>query len=329
MSENGNTDNRLEQYSELEDLLAQAGKLGIKALPGRDLVRLGQLYRRAAAELSIARTQGIDGKRIEYLNSIVGRSYEYVYHVIRKPYPSLKNFYLNEFPQVFRKNLQFIGSAFLLFILAALFSGMMVVRDPGKADIILGPTATAAIENVAQRHVGTKDWMPKETRPLVSAQIIGNNVRVSIMAFAMGIFACLPTLIVLFYNGLFLGVIGGAVVAKGPHIALGFYSFVAPHGVIELTAIFIAAGAGLLLGWNLLCPGIYSRKNALRLAGRDAFVLVVGVTSMLLIAGLIEAFFSPTMLPNPFKLSVALVLGVMLYTYLFTCGREVVVDKQG
>lgn len=320
MNMNNNTDSVLEQYSELEKLLDQAGKLGIAALSGKDLMRLGQLYRRAAADLSVARTQGLDTRRIEYLNSVVGRSYEYVYHIIRKPYPSVRHFYSYEFPHVFRKNLQYIFTAFMIFIIAALYSGMVVVRDPGVADTIV-PSSVSAIESISERHIGTKDWMPREARPIISAEIIGNNIRVSVFAFVSGIIFCIPTLYIVFQNGLFLGVIGGAIVTKGPHIALGFYSFVAPHGVFELPAIFIAAGAGLLLGWKLLCPGIYSRKDAMRLAGRDAFVLVVGVASMLLIAGLIEAFFSPTMLPNPLKLSVALVLAVILFTYLFTCGK--------
>ncbi len=318
---NDATNKASEEYSDLENLLQQAGKLGIGALSGRDLMRLGRLYRKAAADLSTARTQGVDPARIEYLNSLVGRSYEYVYHAVRRPFPSLRRFYVYEFPQVFRKDLAFILSAFLIFVIAALYSGLMVVRDPGVADTIV-PSSISAIESISERHIGTKDWMPREMRPLISAQIIGNNIRVAILAFVCGILLCLPTLYIVFQNGLFLGVIGGAIISKGPHIALGFYSFVAPHGVLELPAIFIAAGAGLLLGWRLICPGNYSRKDALRMAGRDAFVLVVGVASMLLMAGLIEAFFSPTMLPNALKLSVAFVLFAILLIYLFTCGKE-------
>ena len=150
----------------------------------------------------------------------------------------------------------------------------------------------------------------------------GNNVKVTMIAFATGIAAGVGTFMILFYNGLMLGVVGAAVAARGPHVAWGFWSFVAPHGVIELTAIFIAGGAGLMLGWAVLSPGEYTRSTALKLVGREAFKLMLGVASMLLVAGIVEGFLSPSMLPNAVKLSCAAVLGTALYSYLFMAGKK-------
>jgi uncharacterized membrane protein SpoIIM required for sporulation len=238
-----------------------------------------------------------------------------------KGWPSILNFFTKDFPQSFRKNLQFIFTAFIITIIAALFAFGVVKSDPGKADVVLGPGASSMVDTIAQRHTGHKNWMPEEDRPIMSSFIMTNNLRVAGMAFATGIFGGIITVSIMFYNGLMLGVVGAVVMSRGSAVALSFWSFVAPHGVIELTAIFIAGGAGLMLGWALLNPGIHTRVVALKLAGREAFKLVAGVAVMLVIAGLIEGFFSPSMAPEAIKLSVAAMLAVSLYSYLFLAGK--------
>src|SRR5206468_8310300 len=116
-----------------------------------------------------------------------------------------------------------------------------------------------------------------------------------------------------------LGVVAEAVARHGT--ALQFWGFVAPHGVIELPAIFVAGGAGLMLGYALVNPGEYSRRTAVSLAGRDAVLLIFGVVAMLVIAGIIEAFFSPTLIPPVFKLLVAAVTFTAEATYFIVAGR--------
>lgn len=312
----------INNFCELEILLGKIESGGLKRLAGDEVLQFGHQYRRAVSALSAARSQGVQDAYIEYLNQLVSRAYGHIYVAESKGWPSVKNFFTKEFPQSFRRNLLFILTAFLVTLIASLFAFGVVISDPGKADVVLGPQASTSIESIAQRHTGHKNWMPEEERPVMSSFIMINNIRVAGLAFATGILGGIFTLAIMFYNGLMLGVVGAVVSQHGASVALGFWSFVAPHGVIELTAIFIAGGAGLMLGWALLNPGNYTRGTALKLAGREAFKLILGVAVMLVIAGLIEGFFSPSMAPDKLKLAVALMLGISLYSYLFMAGKD-------
>lgn len=311
-----------ESVKQLEQLLLRVDSQGLRSLSGRELLEFGQLYRRAVSELSTARSRGFDQRRIEYLNQLVSRAYGHIYVAESKGWPSILGFFRKEFPQSFRRNLLFIAAAFAITLCAAAFAYGVVSRDPGLADVVLGPGTSSTIDSIAQRHMGSQNWMPEEMRPVMSSFIMVNNIKVAATAFATGIFAGVFTVVVLFYNGLMLGVIGAAVADRGADIAFGFWSFVAPHGVIELTAIFIAGGAGLMLGWAILCPGNYTRRVALKLTARDAFTLILGVAAMLAVAGVIEGFFSPAVEVEAVKFPVAFMLGSALFVYLFLAGRE-------
>ncbi|HUV05546.1 MAG TPA: stage II sporulation protein M [Armatimonadota bacterium] len=314
-----NDDRSIEQF---EQMLRSIESKGLRSLSSAEVLAFGHLYRRAASALSTARSRGVHDAQIEYLNQLVSRAYGHIYVAESKGWPSVRNFFRKEFPQTFRRNLPFIAAAFVISIGAAFFAFGVVRHDPGKADVVLGPGTSDIIDSIAERHTGEKNWMPEEMRPVMSSFIMINNIRVAALAFSTGILGGLLTFAILFYNGLMLGVLGAAVTARGPDIALSFWGFVAPHGVIELTAIFISGGAGLMLGWALLSPGEYTRGVALKLAGREAFKLILGVASMLVVAGIIEGFFSPAVLPEELKLVVAAMLSVCLFSYLFLAGKE-------
>ena len=316
-----------DNFQKLEEYLKTIEARGLQELNSRDVLMFGSLYRRAVSSLSRARSQGVDNRRIEYLNGLVARSYGYIYTTEPKGYMSIITFFKSEFPQTFRKNLHFIVAAFIITIVAGLFAYGTVLRNPSKADIILGPGSQDMLEQIATRHQGNKNWMPAEQRPVMSSYIIVNNIKVCIIAFSTGILAGVGTCAILMYNGFMLGVVAAAVRSYGAHVTLGFWSFVAPHGVIELTAIFISGGAGLMLGWALLCPGRYTRLTALKVAGREAIVLMLGVGAMLIVAGTIEGYFSPSMTPNAVKLSFAAIVGFIEYYYLLTSGRQQTVSK--
>ena len=138
-------------------------------------------------------------------------------------------------------------------------------------------------------------------------------------AFASGITAGIGTLYMLFFNGMMIGVIGTACATYGMSVAL--WSFVSPHGVLELPAIFIAGGAGLRLAQALLFPGALSRRDSLAVGGTEAVRLLVGVIPMLIVAGTIEAFFSPSSTPAPLKFAAAAVIFTLLLAYLWSGSR--------
>jgi uncharacterized membrane protein SpoIIM required for sporulation len=147
-----------------------------------------------------------------------------------------------------------------------------------------------------------------------------NNMSVSFTTFALGITAGLGTIYMMAFNGLLIGVIGMACGLAGMSVQL--WSFVAPHGVLELPAIFIAGGAGLRIAQGLLFPGLLPRRESLARAGVEAVQLVLGTIPILIIAGVIEAFVSPTALPVPLKFSMAAALFVLLGAYLFGLSRK-------
>ena len=141
------------------------------------------------------------------------------------------------------------------------------------------------------------------------------------MAFAGGVSGGLLTVYALVMNGLILGGLLGLTSHYG--IGMDLATFVIGHGVIELSVIFIAGGSGLMLGWALLRPGLMRRRDALAQAARKAVQLLGGAIPLLVIAGSIEGFISPSeTIPMEVKWSVGIVSGILLYSYLFFAGRE-------
>jgi uncharacterized membrane protein SpoIIM required for sporulation len=142
-----------------------------------------------------------------------------------------------------------------------------------------------------------------------------NNISVGFTTFAFGITGGLGVIYMMIFNGLLIGVIGMACHLSG--MSLPFWSFVAPHGVLELPAIFIAGAAGFRIAQGLLFPGVLPRRDSLARAGSEAVQMLVGTVPILVIAGLIEAFVSPTELAIPLKFTMAGALFVLLNLYLF------------
>jgi uncharacterized membrane protein SpoIIM required for sporulation len=152
-------------------------------------------------------------------------------------------------------------------------------------------------------------------KPVASSTIMTNNLGVAFTTFAAGITGGLGTIYMMIFNGLLIGVIGTACWFSG--MSLQLWSFVAPHGVLELPAIFIAGGAGLRLAYGLLFPGFLSRREALARAGTESVKLLLGVVPILMIAAVIEAFVSPTGLAVALKFGMAAALFGLLVAYLF------------
>jgi uncharacterized membrane protein SpoIIM required for sporulation len=225
------------------------------------------------------------------------------------------NFFTETYPAAFRRHLRHCALALLLFIIGGLVGAVLTYQNPDFKVKILGPKM---VETIDKHEMWTQSIVG--VKPLASSTIMTNNISVGFLAFAFGITAGIGTIYMLAFNGLLIGVVGVACGLSG--MSIQFWSFVAPHGVLELPAIFIAGGAGLRIAQGLLFPGILPRRDSLARAGSEAVQLLLGTVPILIIAGLIEAFISPTGLAVSLKFTFASALFVLLNLYLFGVGRK-------
>jgi len=311
------------EWQRLQELLARGKAEGFNRLSADEIVEFGKWYRRVAAELSYQRTRAAEPARIAFLNNLYGECYAHVYTAPRRPWPSAVHFFTADFPRTYRKHGIWMGIAALLFFLPAIISFAVTWHDSALAAQVLPAELFESIAEQVERHQEIKDWLPIKKGIPDSTFLMTHNIQVSMLAYAGGMSAGILTLILLIQNGIMLGVLGAGVGLHSVKTATSFWGFVAPHGVIELSAIYIAGGAGLVLAYALVNPGIYPRRIALRNAGKDTLILMLGLAAMLVVAGCVEAFFSPRPIDPIYKFVVAGVLAALLYSYLLLAGRRV------
>lgn len=301
-------------WSRLETLIGRSGRRGVAVFNHLELQELGLLYRQTASDLAVVREDVTSRQLAAYLNHLLGRAHNLIYMGKRPKLMEAVQFYIG-YPRIFREMLPQTTLAFLLFAVAGLVGWAVTLHDPAFSYQLLGPQMIESIE----RH---KMWTESivTVKPIAASAILTNNLSVSFATFAMGITAGIGTVWMLILNGLMIGVVGAATWRAG--MAMQLWSFVAPHGVLELPAIFIAGGAGLELARGMLFPGLLWRGESLTRAGRRATRLVLGIVPMLILAGIIEGFLSPSELAVPLKFLLATVLFILLVLYLRSARGE-------
>jgi uncharacterized membrane protein SpoIIM required for sporulation len=305
---------RQSHWKRLEQLLDQVKDRSLRSLTRAELQELGLLYRQAAADLSTLREDATGKSYARTLNLLLSRAHNTIYAGEKSSARGILHFYRHTYPRIFRDNLKLITLAFLLFAVGAAVGTLLTLTRPEYMRYFLGPHMMETIE----RH---KMWTDSvvTVSPAASSGIMTNNIAVSFIMFAWGITAGAGTVLSLVYNGILMGVIGVACWLND--MSLSLWSFVAPHGVLELPAIFIAGGSGLRLAQGLLFPGLLSRQDSLAKAGGEAVRLLVGVVPILIVAGLIEGFISPSSLGWQWKFALAGSVAVIFFNYLFFCAR--------
>jgi uncharacterized membrane protein SpoIIM required for sporulation len=309
--------NRQAAWRRLEALLATAER-DMRSLSPADVTELGRLYRATTSDLALAQ-RDFPGHRVTlFLNQLVARAHAVVYRSEPAAARRLWQFVTRTYPRLFRRLAPFIAAAALLFFGPALVAGLLLSAQPDAARSVL-PAGVHSVIPMVERGQLWIDLPPAE-RPFSATFIMTNNIQVSILAFAGGVLAGLPTAYVLLSNGLILGGLLGLTTAYG--LGAELVSFVIGHGVIELSVICFAGGAGLRLGWAVLRPGLRRRQDALALAGRESVALLAGCVPLLLLAGIIEGFISPAeSLPGLVKAAVGVLTGAILYAYLLLAGH--------
>ena len=305
-------------WQKLEDLLEVVDKSGLKGLERDNLQELGRLYRAASADLSRARAMKLSGEVQMYLNNLVVRAHNQVYQSKRNRLSDFWRFFAHGFPLLVQQNILYVVAAFLFFLIPAAGCYGETLKDVHFGQMELAPHHPLVSDEMWHLIEKKQMWTDgvQDSSPAMASLIATNNIKVAIMAFAFGITFGIGTVLVLLLNGVSIGTVFG--VCYGYGMADKLATFVAGHGVIELTAIFISGGAGLLVGKSLLFPGQYKRIDSLKLSVRPACGMFAGCIWLLLIAGSIEGFISPrTDIPAEIKYGVSLATAVSLLLYLF------------
>ena len=279
-----------------------------------ELQELGLLYRQIAADLAALREDRGSVHFARYLNQLLARAHNIIYSARKTSPRAILEFFAVTYPRVFRKNWGFVRIALLIFAISGVVGAALTLQDPDFKLKIIGPQMVQTIE---KREMWTHSIVGM--KPQASSAIMTNNIGVGFMAFAMGITGGLGTIYMMVFNGLLIGVIGMACHLSG--MSLKLWEFVAPHGVLELPAIFLAGGAGFRVAAGLLFPGYLPRRESLVRAGTEGVQLLLGTVPILVIAGTIEAFVSPTSLATGLKFTMAAALFALLNVYLFGVSR--------
>lgn len=308
---------RKDNWQRLEDLLSILEFSSLRGLSRAEVREFGELYRRAATDLAIARAETRDPKLINYLNSLVIRAHGKIYRAESSGANLIWKFFTKEFPNTFRKTWRYTFLAFAVFTIFGGLSFILCYNDLNFADVL----GLSDVRLAAQSDL--KWWLSlNEANQIGSTQILTNNILVSLLAFAYGAFFGIGTLYVMFNNGLQIGGVLGVCYKTNPAFGNSLVEFMVGHGVIELSCIFIAGGAGMLIGYSLINPGNLTRAQALKKNGIDAARLAIGCAFLLVIAGIIEGFLSPSNLPAFVKYGTGILTGIAMYSYLLLVGRE-------
>jgi uncharacterized membrane protein SpoIIM required for sporulation len=316
-------------WERLDELVNKAQKARLAALSDDELHEMGALYRRASADLARAQTRHSNthaGRElVRSLNDLVLRAHSQVYSAPAPQPLRAWRFVMYGFPAAFRRQWRVIVLAAVFFYLPGILAHLTVVTNQDMAKIFVPDHAIREVQRRSKEKIIT-GWGANTnfegvlSSPAVSSYIMTNNIRVTFMALAMGVTAGIGTAAMLIQNGLLIGGLAG--VATNENVDLLFWAVILPHGVLELTAICIAGGAGLLLARAIYAPGDLPRRDAIRLAGTEAARLIVGVTLMLVVAGIIEGFITPLPLPPLFKIAFAMLTGVVMVLHLAARPRQ-------
>ena len=268
------------------------------------------LYRQIAADLSVLRQDATARTYTAHVNQLLARAHHIIYSGRKTNLISIFRFLRDRYPVIFRCQIGYVLASVIVSVAWGLLGAALTSARPEFMRHFVGPQMIATME---RHQMWTESIVGVE--PKASSMIMTNNLSVSFITFAGGIVFGLGTFFALFQNGMMLGVIGAACHQYGMSLAL--WSFVAPHGSLELPAILIAGGAGFRLGHAMLFPGALRWKESIARGGIEATQLVSGIIPMLVIAGCLEGFFSPSKAPVWLKFTVGGLLFTLLLLWLF------------
>jgi uncharacterized membrane protein SpoIIM required for sporulation len=281
-----------------------------------------QGYRELTGDLNTAKAHGFDPFIIERLNSLVLEGSQILYASPSVPVKAIADFVLRIFPQAVRSQWRSLSAALLLFYGLAFFFGVLCVQNPSMVYLLLGEDTIQGLEEMYD----PASFHYLEPRDVSSeADMFGfyiyNNISIAFRTFAGGILGGIGSIVLLCFNGVFLGAAASHIINAG--FGKTFFPFTIGHGSFELTAVCLSAQAGLLLGYRFFVTGGLSRSASVKLAGKTALPIIAGAACMLVVAACIEAFWSSRFtMPEYLRYCAGAAGWVLLAFYFIFVGRK-------
>lgn len=299
-----------DEWRQLEQYISLLSK-SKKNITYENLTEFSNLYEKATQHLSYSQTYFPNEEVTSYLNELVGKSHNLLYKNQLTSGTQVRNFFTRTFIGLLLEQWKFVVIAMCLFILGGLAGFFAIYNDPLHIYSVLPSDIS---QNVDPARLG--EGHDAIDASLMSAEIMTNNIQVAILAFASGITFGILTVYLLVFNGLLVGALAGLFWHS--NMTYEFWAYIVPHGMVELTAIFIAGGAGLLMGYKLFSPGPYTRSYQLKVCGKRSVLLFLGTVPLFIIAGIIEGFITPAAISLEAKYAVAgiTVIGMIAYVII-------------
>jgi uncharacterized membrane protein SpoIIM required for sporulation len=274
-------------------------------------------YQRVSAHLSHARSAYDDPGLSSRLNLLVAEANGVIYGRRAKALTTIRRFFATTFPGAVWHARRFLLVSLLCTFVPAIAAAAWI----GTSDDALEATAPESVRE-AYLEEDFESYYSSDPAGQFATEVTVNNIRVSLLAFAAGIFLCLGAVALLAFNGLNLGFAAGLFIAAGE--APKFFGLILPHGLLELTAVVVAGGAGIQMGWAIIAPGDRTRGDALAEEGRRSVVIVLGLVLAFIVAGAIEGFVTGTSLPTGVRVGVGVFVEVAFLAYVVVFGRRAV-----
>lgn len=308
-------------WEELEKLLSEVrgDRKTQKTVQGE---RVAALYRRTCEHLALSRARAYPAYLVDRLEHITSEAHQAIYQERDFGLRRLRALVAVEFPRAVRMHATYVWVATAVFVLPTLILGVLVYLRP---ELILSVVDAQNAADFERMYSGAEEAIGRHRNADTDWSMFGyyirHNIGLAFQCFASGLLAGVGSLFFLAYNGVFFGALAGYLTERG--LGETFYSFVVTHAAFELTAIVLAGAAGLRIGHSLVAPGRLTRRQALVAASRESVVIIYGVTSLLLIAAAVEAFWSSARwVPPEVKYAVAAVCWISVLSYLILQGRR-------
>ncbi|WP_181809167.1 stage II sporulation protein M [Streptomyces shenzhenensis] len=286
-----------------------------RRLSGAEADELVALYQRTATHLSLIQSSAPDPQLTGRLSQLVARARSAVTGTRRASWRDVARFLGQGFPAaVYRSRRWWVPTA-LISTAIAIALGWWIGTHPEVQSTIAAPSQLRELTRPGGEY---ETYYSSHPAASFAAQVWTNNARAAAMCLVLGVFLGLPVLWILFENMLNLGVGFGLMSSAGRLDT--FLGLVLPHGLLELTAVFVAAGAGLRLGWTLIDPGPRSRRTALAEEGRAAVGMAIGLALVLFVSGAIEGFVTPSGLPTWARIGIGAAAELAFLAYVFVIG---------